>query len=162
MSLEGAGGHGAGGGDGARTGATGTPLGVDVSGDVRRRVIWAVFLSGPVIWIVHFMLVYLVVEAGCTGEGPGLDLFDPPVSHVVTLLLTAVAAVGCLASASWAYRRWSERESESRADAGGDDPAAADEREVTTSLPFAGLLLSSLSFVAILLVGLPALVLGGC
>jgi uncharacterized protein (DUF2267 family) len=43
------------------------------------------FVAGPVIWSVHFMLVYLVVEAGCSGDGPGLRLFDPPVPTVVTL-----------------------------------------------------------------------------
>ena len=40
------------------------------------------FVAGPVIWSVHFLLVYLVTEAGCSGDGPGLRLFDPPVPKV--------------------------------------------------------------------------------
>ena len=56
------------------------------------RVVWVVFLGGPVIWFAHFMLVYLVAEAGCTGDGPGLDAVRPPVPDAVTLAATAVAA----------------------------------------------------------------------
>ena len=65
------------GGDGSRTAPEGTPLAVDVSRDRRARWALAMFVAGPVIWSVHFMVVYLVTEAGCTGDGPGLGLFDP-------------------------------------------------------------------------------------
>ncbi|MDQ4145306.1 MAG: hypothetical protein M3198_16505 [Actinomycetota bacterium] len=37
-----------------------------------------------------------MAEAGCTGDGPGLQLFDPPVPTIVTLAAAAVAAVACL------------------------------------------------------------------
>ena len=33
-----------------------------------------VFLGGPVIWFSHFMVVYLVAEAGCTGGGGHVTL----------------------------------------------------------------------------------------
>ena len=65
-------------GDGSRTAPEGTPFAVDVSRDRRARFALAMFVAGPVIWSVHFLLVYLVTEAGCTGDGPGLRLFDPP------------------------------------------------------------------------------------
>jgi heme/copper-type cytochrome/quinol oxidase subunit 3 len=86
-------------GDGSRTAGEGTPFAVDVSRDRRARWALAMFVAGPVIWSAHFMLVYLVVEAGCTGGGPGLRVFDPPVPTVVTLLVTAAAALACLATA---------------------------------------------------------------
>ena len=104
-----------------------------------RRDTWIVFLAGPVTWFVHFMVVYLVAEAGCTGDGPGLALFDPPVPAVVTLAATAVAAAACLAFAWWGHRCLV------------DHPPG-------DSLAFAGFLLSLLSSVAVLFVGLPALV----
>lgn len=90
--------------DGGRTGAAGTPVAVDVSRDRLTRIGWVVLLGGPVIWFAHFMVVYLVAEAGCAGGGPGLRAFNPPVPKAVTLAGTAVAAASCLAVAIWAYR----------------------------------------------------------
>jgi hypothetical protein len=144
-------------GEGGRTAGEGTPFAVDVSRDRRARAAWVAFLAGPVIWFIHFMVVYLAVEAGCTGEGPGLRVFNPPVSDIVTLAATAVAAPACVVFAGWAFLRWRARRHGQAPDDG--------ELEVHDrggSLAFAGLLLSSLSFVAILFVGLPALVLPAC
>lgn len=144
--------------DGSRTGAGGTPVAVDVSGDRPARVSWVVFLGGPVIWITHFMVVYLVVEAGCSGDGPGLDAFDPPVPSGVTLGATAVAALVCLAFAAWSYRRW-RAVTEGRTPEDADDvPGPVHDGDRGATINFAGLLLSLFSFVAVLFVGLPAMV----
>jgi hypothetical protein len=120
------------------------------------------FVSGPVIWSIHFLLVYLVTEAGCSGDGPGLRLFDPPVPKAVTLAATAAAAAAALGCATWWYRRWQASEHEPV-----PDEAAAVAGDLTDhvrgdSLAFTGFLLSLLSVVAILFVGLPALVLPSC
>ncbi len=142
--------------EGAATAGKGTPFAVDVSGDPRAHTTIALFVAGPVIWTAHFMLVYLVVEAGCTGDGPGLNLFDPPVPTVVTLAATAVAALACLASAGWGYRRWRADKRERPEGRGLEPPDRGG------SLAFAGFLLSLLGFVAVLFVGLPALFLPAC
>jgi hypothetical protein len=142
--------------DGSRTAREGTPLAVDVSRDIRNRSTLAMFLAAPVIWSVHFMVVYLIVEAGCTGEGPGLALFDPPVPTVVTLVATAVAAVGCLVAAAWSYRRWRAGRLEP-ADGPGLEPP-----DRGGTLAFAGFLMSLLGFMIVLFVGLPALVMPAC
>jgi hypothetical protein len=147
--------------DGSRTAGEGTPFAVDVSRDRRARSALAMFVAGPVIWSVHFMLVYLVVEAGC-GEGPGLALFDPPVPEVVTLAATAVAAVAALACAGWSWRRWREGAREPAADDAGDLAGGLADRDRGGTLAFAGFLLSLLSMVTILAVGVPALVLPSC
>jgi len=141
---------------GATTAAEGTPFAVDVSRDRRARSAIALFVSGPVIWSVHFMVVYLVAEAGCTGDGPGLELFDPPVPTVVTLAATVVAALACLASAAWGYRRWRADRAEAADGAGLEPP------DLGGRLAFAGWLMSLLGVVTVLLVGLPALVLPAC
>lgn len=142
----------------ARGGATaghGTPVAVDTSGDRRAWGAMALFLAGPIIWSAHFMLVYLVVEAGCTGEGPGLRVFDPPVPTVFTLVATAVATVACLGTALLAYRRWrTDRRQDPEAGPAGPAHGGA--------LTFAGVWLSLLGAVNILFVGLPALVLPAC
>jgi hypothetical protein len=145
-------------GDGSRTAADGTPFAVDVSRDRRARFALAMFVAGPVIWSVHFLLVYLATEAGCTGEGPGLTLFDPPVPKAVTLAVTAAAAVAALACAGWSWRRWHTDAAEAAADIAG----GFQDRDRGGTLAFAGFLLSLLSVVTILFVGLPALILPSC
>lgn len=144
--------------DGGRTAVGGTPMAVDVSRDRLTRIGWVVFLGGPVIWFLHFMVVYLVAEAGCTGGGPGLRAFNPPVPAAVTLVATAVAAVGCLAFAAWARRRWIAARHGTAADDPGVLSGDHEEYERGGSLAFAGLLLALFSFVSVLFVGLPALV----
>jgi hypothetical protein len=131
--------------DGSRTGADGSPVAVDVSRDRSARIIWVPFVGGPVVWIAHFMLVYLVVETGCSGDGKGFELFDPPVPAATTLVATGVAVLACLAFARWSYQRWQ---------AGAGPPGAAD-----GMMDFVGFLLALFSAVAVLFVGLPALVL---
>jgi hypothetical protein len=147
--------------DGSRTAGEGTPLAVDVSRDRRARWALAMFVAGPVIWSVHFMVVYLVVEAGCSGDGPGLALFDPPVPTVVTLAATALAALACLAAARWSWRRWRSAGA-APADEAGDLAGGLADRDRGGTLAFAGFLLSLLGVVTVLLVGLPALALPSC
>jgi NO-binding membrane sensor protein with MHYT domain len=149
-------------GDGSRTGPAGTPFAVDVSRDRRARFALAMFVAGPVIWSVHFLLVYLVTEAGCTGDGPGLTLFDPPMPKAVTLAATAAAAAAALACAGWSWRRWQAGGSVLAADEAADLAGGLQDRERGGTLAFAGFLLSLLSVVTILFVGLPALVLPSC
>jgi hypothetical protein len=149
-------------GDGSRTAGEGTPFAVDVSRDRRARWALFMFVAGPIIWSIHFMLVYLVTEAGCSGDGPGLALFDPPVPKAVTLATTAVAVVAALACAGWSWRRWRASEREPVADDAADLAGNLQDRDRGGTLAFAGFLLSLLSVVAILFVGVPALVLSSC
>jgi hypothetical protein len=144
---------------GARTSGEGTPVAVDVSADRRARIALVVLLAGPVVAIIHFMLVYLAAEAGCMGGGPGLRLFDPPVPEVVALVATSGAAIACLGFARWSFIRWRERMREPGEATSTGDLQAPDRGG---ELAFAGLLLSALSFVTVLLVGVPAIFLPAC
>jgi hypothetical protein len=92
------------------------------------------------------------------GRGPGLSLFDPPVPKVVALAVTAAAVAAALACAGWSWRRWRA----SGAEPAADEAAGLSDRDRGGTLAFAGFLLSLLSVVTILLVGLPALVLPSC
>jgi hypothetical protein len=125
---------------------------VDVSVDSRAVSSIAVLLAGPVISSVHFLVVYLVVEAGCTGGGPGLSAFDPPVPRIVTLAATAVAALACAGTAWWGVARWR----------GPRRPDTREELLDRRPLALGGVLLSLLGLVTVLFVGLPALVLEAC
>lgn len=147
-------------GGGATTAVGGTAFPVDVSGDRRQRSTLVVLVAGPVIWFTHFMVVYLVAEAGCTGDGPGLEVFDPPVPTGTTIAATVVAVLACGGSAASAYRRWRADRPEAGAPPAltGDIVAGGGRGTIA----FTGLLLSLFSIMAILLVGLPALFLPPC
>lgn len=151
-------------GEGAFAPAGGTPVPVDVSADRRVRLTWVAFLAGPTVWFTHFMVVYLVAEAGCTGGGPGLRLLDPPAPVVVTLVATVLAAALCAAAAAWAFARWQEsrRTLEAAPDAGQSLSGEFDDDHRRGALGFAGFLLSSFSVLAVLFTGAPALFLGPC
>jgi hypothetical protein len=143
-------------GHGGTTAGQGTPLAVDMSTDPRARSLIVLVLAGPVIWSVHFMLVYLIVEAGCFSEGTGTAFFAPWVGTVVTLVATAVAAVASLAVVVWGWRRWQADRREEPAGPGLEPPDRGG------SLAFLGFLLAGLGFVAVLFVGVPALFLSPC
>ena len=149
-------------GEGSMTAPSGTPVAVDVSRDRRARPIWVALLAGPVIWFAYFVLVYMVTEAGCTGGGPGLRLLAPPVPTVVTVVATVLAAIACLAAAVWAHRRWQRRDDRSGTAMTDDLAADLEMGDRNGLLAFVGFLLSLLSFVSVLLIGLPALVLPAC
>ena len=143
--------------DGAMTAEHGSPVAVDVSRDRMNRHVWLVFLGGPVLWFAHFVVVYLVAEAGCTGDGPGLRAFNPPVPTGVTLAATAVAAAGCLLLAAWGRRRWiAAGQGVGAADHPGGLAESDAEQDGGGALAQASVLLSLFSFVAVLFVGLPA------
>lgn len=140
--------------DGAATARAGSPMPVDLAEEPGAKSTMALFLAGPVIWTGHFLLVYLVVEAGCTGSGPGLRLFQPPVATVLTLVATAVAVAACLTTAVLAHRRW--RVTRQR------DQEAVSQPGHGAALAFSGFALSLLGVVTVLFVGLPALLLPPC
>ncbi len=139
---------------GSRTAARGTAFPVAIARDPHVRATLLGFLAGPVIWISHFMFVYLVAEAGCTGDGHGLDVFDPPATAIVTLVATVVACVACLANARGTFRRWQR--------VAGEQERTSENDGHDGSLSFVGFVLSSLFFLATLAVGLSAAVFTGC
>lgn len=145
--------------EGARAPSAGTPMPVDLGADREARRTWALLVGGPVVWFTHFMLVYLVSEAGCTGEGPGLRLFDPPVPTILTLATTGIAVVACAAIAAVTWRRWreSEQDLQGAPDAADDVEGKHDEDRRLGSLAFAGFLLATLSVLAVLFTGAPAM-----
>lgn len=151
-------------GEGGLAPAHGTPVPVDLSADRQVRRTWAVFLVGPVVWITHFAVVYLVAEAGCTGGGEGLALFDPPVPVITTLVATVIAVALCVAATVWAWRWWraSEEDIAAAPDAATELSGELDDDRRRGSLAFTGFLLSAFSVAAVLFVGAPALVLGPC
>lgn len=103
---------------------------------------WAALLTGPVVWMSHFMVVYLLVEAAC-GPAPILALESRTIAGLV-LAATGGAGLACAAGAWWAWRRYRARDG------------------FEASLGMAGALLAVGSLASVLAVGLPAAWLEPC
>lgn len=100
------------------------------------------FLAGPVIWFVYFMVVYLFAEAGCS---PGGLRVAP---SVVTWFTVAVTVIAAIATATLAFRA-----ARSLGEGSGGD---------WKLMRWGGAILGGLFVLAILLVGAPALVFAPC
>ena len=101
-------------------------------------------LAGPVIWITHFMVVYLLVETACRFDLLSSETLGIP---TVSAIVTAVTVVA-MAGAGWFVFR-----SAAMRAAGG---------VVEEFVGFGGILLGAVFTVAIAFVGLPALVITPC
>jgi amino acid transporter len=137
---------------------------VDVVGMPRApssAVLWALFLAGPVIWIFHFMVVYLIAEAVCQAGGTGREVWGLPLVSFVTVVATAVAVAAILAVTVLAYRRWRAQERRAREDPAEGAREHRDPRRDRT-LMLSGVLLGLLFALSVIYVGLPALWLRPC
>lgn len=128
----------------------------------RRRflTLTGLFLAGPVIWISHFMVVYLAAEALCHADA-GAEVLGLPIAATVTVAATVVAAVAMAVTTWRAYRRWRG------AGVGWNAVTAESDRtpggsEHDAELALGGFLLGLLFLVGLLYVAVPALVLDPC
>lgn len=104
---------------------------------------WAVLLAGPVIWVVHFAVVYLAAEAACT---PTVASRWPAVGEDslrgFVVVATVVAGLACVAAVFVAWRAMREPDA--------------------SPLHRASVVLAIGSFLSVIAVGAPVLVLGPC
>ena len=107
---------------------------------------WVVAVGGPVVWISHFMFVYLAGEVTCVSRLTNeWTLISGDALIGLTVAATVVAVLACSALAVVARRRM-----------------RATDRE-TIDLAFLGFLLSIGSIIGVVTVAVPALVLPmGC
>jgi hypothetical protein len=104
--------------------------------------LWTALLAGPVLWIVHFAVVYLAAEVACRDDGTRVAGMHA--ATLITLTATA-AALGAIATAAALTERQRRR-----TDHG--DP----------QIMIVGLALDVLFAASVLAVGVPALVLDPC
>lgn len=116
------------------------------------RAIWVLFLAGPVIWYLHFWLVYLLAEAICEADGFDVRVLALHPLSFVTLATTTIAAGVTLFFTDRAWRRFRRR-------VDGTEPQVAESERM---LAFTGILLGLVFFLSILFVGVPALFLPPC
>lgn len=118
------------------------------------RVVWALFMAGPLIWGAHFMSVYLVAEAVCAVGAGNARVLGLQAVSMATLAATVVAGAATLVAARWSYRYW-----QARRDPGSD---WLDGDDQNPGLALAGVLLALVFLAAILFVGVPAAFLAPC
>jgi hypothetical protein len=104
--------------------------------------LWAALLAGPVLWIVHFAVVYLVSEVAC--RNAWAELAGLEAATLATLVATAIAlvAIGIAALLTERARRRTE--------------------QGNGQIMVIGLALDALFAASVLAVGIPALVLDPC
>jgi len=116
-----------------------------------RHTLWALIAS-PTIWALHFLFCYVYASVRCAKEGRFEPLDD------VRLAIAIATAVSLLLVAVCGYFAWRETLIE------GDPPPHQEstDEDRLRFLAVATMLLSALSFVAIVFTALPAFVFGDC
>jgi hypothetical protein len=128
--------------------------------EINSRQLWIQLLAGPVLWSVHFLVSYLIVEAACQA-GWNFTLLGMSGLSFLVIVLTVLAVLGTVLFAFKSYRGWRNFHGDRRLqdqfrEGGGWFEGPVD------FMYFSGLLLSILFAIVILMVGLPALFLQPC
>jgi hypothetical protein len=116
------------------------------------RSLWLGLLTGPLVYTVHFLTVYLLVEIGCRAGWLPFNLWGLSGLAVAVLGLTVLAAAVNIAAGVLEYREWQAR----KATQGGTEGRYA------PFMSLVGVWLNGLFMLTILVTGAPALVLLPC
>lgn len=124
------------------------------------RTLWVQLLAGPILWSVHFLVSYLIVEAACQ-IGWRFSILGMSGLSFIVIVLTVLAVLGAVLFAVRSYRGWRGIHGDRRLRDQFREGSKWFEGPVDF-MYFSGLLLSVLFAIVILMVGLPALVLQPC
>ncbi len=116
------------------------------------RSLWFSLLAGPVVYSLHFMLVYFVVEAACRTDLLRFSFWGLNGIALMVVTLTLLAALINGLAGGLAYRNWHARKESEDGTRGSYAPFMA----------LVGVSLNALFTVTILVTGLPAFVLQPC
>ncbi|MEW9616206.1 hypothetical protein AB3G45_20535 [Shinella sp. S4-D37] len=114
--------------------------------------LWTLF-TAPTIWALHFLACYVTVAVTCARADAAPFSFEA--MRLALGLVTAAALAGIVLSAFLAWRQWGF----GSGDPPHDEPTR---RDRLLFQGFATLLLSGLSFVAVLFVAVPLVFIGTC
>lgn len=122
---------------------------------------WALLLQAPVLWVTHFIVVYLAVEWWCGVDPTAPRWLGLAAPVTVTLVATAIAVLAIAAGTAFTARRHRQARAATRHEH--EDATDLDDQLVRDRhLLFVGILLGPLSIAAVLAVGVPALWLPTC
>ena len=124
------------------------------------RMLWVQLLAGPILWSIHFLLSYLVVETFCRA-GWNFNILGTSGLSFIVIVLTILAVLATALFALRSYRGWRGIHADRRLRDEFRESASWFEGS-TDFMFFTGFLLSVLFAATILMVGLPALFLQPC
>lgn len=113
--------------------------------------LWTLF-TAPTIWALHFLACYITAATYCAKADAAASLGT---TRLVLGMVTVAALAGIALSAYLAWRQWGF----GSGDPPHDEPTR---RDRLLFQGFATLLLSGLSFVAVLFVAVPLVFIGAC
>lgn len=70
------------------------------------KTLWFGLFASPIIWSIHFMLGYLLIEAACGTQLLGFRILGVGAWFFFEILLTLFAIAGVIWNAWWSYRSW--------------------------------------------------------
>lgn len=76
------------------------------------RRLWLMFLSGPVVYSVYFLVVYSIGEFGCLAGLQFVGVFGWSAIRFSVAVLTVVSALITLGAGIFSFRRWRRRREE--------------------------------------------------
>jgi hypothetical protein len=116
------------------------------------ETLWTLF-TAPVVWALHFVACYATVAVFCAKRLPASFSFDTV--RIVLFVVTLLALALIVLSAWLAWRQWGF---------GADDPPHDEPTRSSRTLfqGFATLLLSGLSFVAVIYAAIPLAFIAEC
>lgn len=123
-------------------------------------MLWGQLLAGPILWSIHFLLSYLLVEAFCQ-MGWNFSLLGMNGLFFLVITFTILAVLGAALSSLRSYRSWQTLHAGRSLQEHFRDGSSWFEGPVDF-MYFSGFLLSSLFAVTILMVGIPSLFLHPC
>ncbi|MGI2033456.1 hypothetical protein ACRQ1B_13780 [Rhizobium panacihumi] len=116
------------------------------------ETLWTLF-TAPTVWALHFIACYATVAVFCAKRLPASFSFN---SVRITLAIVTIAALAMIVLSTYlAWRQWGF---------GADDPPHDEPTRHSRTLfqGFATLLLSALSFVAVLFAAIPLMFIAEC
>lgn len=116
------------------------------------ETLWTLF-TGPVVWALHFLACYVAAAIFC--EKPGLFGGDFDTLRIGIAIATVLSLAMIAVATLLAWRQWGF----GSGDPPHDDPTR---RDRLLFQGYATLLLSGLSFVAVIFTALPAVFVTGC
>lgn len=116
------------------------------------ETLWTLF-TAPAVWALHFVVCYVLAAIFCAKRLPESFTFDTV--RILLLVITLVALAMIVLSAYLAWRQWGY----GKGDPPHDEPTREERRHFQG---FATLLLSGLSFVAVIYVAIPLFFIAEC
>jgi hypothetical protein len=121
------------------------------------RPLWLGLLAGPLTWIVYFIAGYSLVEIVCKSGVLGFYLLGLSAVSAIILILTAIGLFITIYASFFNYRKWQQAPEKGSVDL--DDQFG---HKPVRFMALAGLLLSGLFTLIILLTGISVFILRPC